>query len=590
MLQFKKLTYLALLSYGKKHLKLLLLIFCSNYPFSTSLRSLLLILFSLATYIDINVSHAAVGPNDDAGSGKRGDGAVSRKRSRSQETHATTTNLGTVPDPLAEPVADVDLRAAPPASAVETPDDDAAESGGGAGGGAPDSKRRRAKSPSTAAAAAPPAIVLSPEIAGMFDLSGLDAYPMKRDLIRHSLVAINSNRVGEVLLRILGEQLAQYYGRIRAYSEAIAQLKPHITAAFFTRLNAQIAAISEVAEDAATRGGPAAARGATARGGGRRASPKNRFQAKIAVLKRLVGYEEETVVERDLADFLGRRVVISIISADETCFNYTGPIPLFLLPDNRRIGNLRVHLDFTKIHIFGGQPSSLTSCLGEIYPDKPDKIAVGMHHAPYYLTIAHELTHTKHFLQSINVDIEYAVQSIQRIYTACTTKGLTFELNDVLPSELREVPGVSLEHMTYLQALRLTDHSSLGPEHADFKLLAEEDSRHQEHLSAADRGASRHYEPLWNNLEERRTVIGPDSDGISELTLRLAADIPIRYLYQETDRHLFEDPEIINRILGRNNTDQVTRIFGSPITLEQILEVSRRHAGGFVFRLFYALA
>lgn len=583
MLQFKKLTYFALLSYGKKHLKLLLFIFCSNYPFSTSLRTLFLILFSLAT--DINVSHAAIGPNDDAGSGKRVEGAISRKRSRSSETHATITNLGDAPDPLAEPPAE---RTAP---AVEAPDDDAAESGGGAGC-APDAKRSRAIGPTNPLAlVAPPAPALSPQIAGMFDLSGLDADPMKRDLIRYSIAAINDNRVGAILLRILSEQLVDYHRLMQAYSEAIAQLKPHVTAAFFVHLNGQIAAIPEVAEEAAARGGPAAARGAIARGGGRKTSPKNRFQAKVAALKKLVGYEEEAVVETALTGFLASPVtVISIISTDETCFNYTGPISLFLLPENRRIGKLRVHLDFTKIHILGDQPSSLTSCLGDVCPKSGGKIAIGMHYAPYYLTIAHELTHTKHFLQSIGADIERATQNVQRIFAACTGKGLAFELRDVFPDEVREAPGASLEHMTYLQALRHTDHSLLGSEHADFKLLAEEASKHQDHLSAADRGAGRRYEPLWNNLEERRTVIGPDRDGISELTLRLAADIPIRYLYQETDRHLFEDPEIIRGILERNNTEQVTRIFGSPITLEQILEVSRRHARGFAFRLFYALA
>lgn len=580
MLQFKKPIYLALLAYGKNQVRLPLLIFCSSCLPRYHLRTLFLILFSLTTYVDSSVSYAA---------GESGDGSAGRKRrSRSPDASATVPAVAEVQGGPTGAVLGPLLRAAPPAPAAGTPGD-AADSAGGASGGGPDPKRSRVSGSCTSAAAALPAIVLSPEIASMFDLSGLDAEPIKRDLITRCLVEINGNRVGAILLRILGEQLGQYHRLMQAYSGAIARLKPHVTAAFFTRLNAQIAAIPEAAEEVGARGGPA--RGATARGrASRRPHVHARFQAKVAALKKLVGYEEEPEVERELDGLLASPLIISIISKDETCFNYNGPIPLFLLPENRRIGKLRVHLDFTKIHIFGGQPSSLTSCLGEVYADKLDKIAVGMHHAPYYLTIAHELTHTKHFLQSIGADIEHATQSVQSIYAACTAKGLTFELNDVFPGELRGVQRAPLEHMSYFQALNFTDYFSLGSDHEDFNLLAEEARKHQAHLSAADRTAGIRYEPLWNNLEERRTVIGPDIDGISELTLRLSAGIPVRYLYQETEKHLFEDIEIINRILTRNNTEQVTRIFGGPITLDQILEVSRRHAGGFVFRLFYALA
>lgn len=58
-----------------------------------------------------------------------------------------------------------------------------------------------------------------------------------------------------------------------------------------------------------------------------------------------------------------------------------------------------------------------------------------------------------------------------------------------------------------------------------------------------DRGES-----LWKNLEEQRTVIGYDCDGISELTLRLSQSLGIRYAYQASDEHFYEDATIIKYI------------------------------------------
>ncbi len=35
----------------------------------------------------------------------------------------------------------------------------------------------------------------------------------------------------------------------------------------------------------------------------------------------------------------------------------------------------------------------------------------------------------------------------------------------------------------------------------------------------------------WENFEERRTVVGPDIDGISELSFRVAEGLPIRDIF-----------------------------------------------------------
>lgn len=62
-------------------------------------------------------------------------------------------------------------------------------------------------------------------------------------------------------------------------------------------------------------------------------------------------------------------------------------------------------------------------------------------------------------------------------------------------------------------------------------------------------------EHLWRNLEEQRTVIGPDCDEISELTLRLRQGLGIRYAYQASDEHFYEDASIIKNIYEHYKID-----------------------------------
>lgn len=45
---------------------------------------------------------------------------------------------------------------------------------------------------------------------------------------------------------------------------------------------------------------------------------------------------------------------------------------------------------------------------------------------------------------------------------------------------------------------------------------------------------------MWPELEERRTVFGPDIDDISEASLRMKAELPLRYLYQDRVEYFVE--------------------------------------------------
>ena len=45
---------------------------------------------------------------------------------------------------------------------------------------------------------------------------------------------------------------------------------------------------------------------------------------------------------------------------------------------------------------------------------------------------------------------------------------------------------------------------------------------------------------MWPELEERRTVFGPDIDDISEASIRMKAELPLRYLYQDRVEYFVE--------------------------------------------------
>ena len=54
---------------------------------------------------------------------------------------------------------------------------------------------------------------------------------------------------------------------------------------------------------------------------------------------------------------------------------------------------------------------------------------------------------------------------------------------------------------------------------------------------------------LWPNLEERRTVVGSDVDGVSETSIRTRADLPPRYIYQSDEIKMLERAATVKNIL-----------------------------------------
>lgn len=55
---------------------------------------------------------------------------------------------------------------------------------------------------------------------------------------------------------------------------------------------------------------------------------------------------------------------------------------------------------------------------------------------------------------------------------------------------------------------------------------------------------------MWPELEERRTVLGPDIDNISEASIRRAANLPTRYIYQDKTEYIIEDLNILKDFMS----------------------------------------
>jgi hypothetical protein len=119
-------------------------------------------------------------------------------------------------------------------------------------------------------------------------------------------------------------------------------------------------------------------------------------------------------------------------------------------------------------------------------------------YSPFYVTIVHELIHLKHFLETL------------------------LQKGDIFYGE-----AVNIE--TYHQIIA-NQKMHLLPE------LNERDSFIKRSIP-------------WDNFEERRTVVGPDIDGISELSFRIAEGLPIRYIYQGPENCFYENPTVFREIV-----------------------------------------
>lgn len=87
---------------------------------------------------------------------------------------------------------------------------------------------------------------------------------------------------------------------------------------------------------------------------------------------------------------------------------------------------------------------------------------------------------------------------------------------------------------------------------------------------------------IIGDLEERRTVLGPDRDGITENTIRLEVGLPLRYIYQNAMQPMFELSDTIVEILGKESITHIQKnserwMSENRITKEQI-EIYKKQA------------
>lgn len=135
---------------------------------------------------------------------------------------------------------------------------------------------------------------------------------------------------------------------------------------------------------------------------------------------------------------------------------------------------------------------------------------------PFWLTLAHELIHAKHKLEAIenNLDELKILKSTTQIEKIPYYIATNIDIDSIF---LDPTYNFLYDQLPELSILRINMNG------------------------------------LWTNLEERRTVIGPDSDGISEASIRASVRIedklPTRYIYQNHDTRLKEPTDIVANCL-----------------------------------------
>ena len=135
----------------------------------------------------------------------------------------------------------------------------------------------------------------------------------------------------------------------------------------------------------------------------------------------------------------------------------------------------------------------------------PDYLGISGMISPFMITLAHELIHLKH--------------KLEEIANVCDSGEITS-----IPYSIAKIIGI--------ENIFDTKYSYLFP------LLPE---LQEVRLNMTE---------LWPNLEERRTVIGPDIDDISEHTLRKSMGISSRFIYQSKDIISLEKQETISKIIN----------------------------------------
>lgn len=162
--------------------------------------------------------------------------------------------------------------------------------------------------------------------------------------------------------------------------------------------------------------------------------------------------------------------------------------------------DLNINLD-DAIYVVGLGLCTAAECIGPLRKiGNHEVFEVGTAYSPFYVAITHELIHLKHFLETLTNDM------------VITHYGLAVSIKnyDLLEKSSLDLP-IEANEMKVVRQLRR--------------------------------------ELPWVDFEERRTVLGPDIDNVSELTFRVNARFPIRYIYQGIDKFWYELRRVVEVVL-----------------------------------------
>lgn len=207
---------------------------------------------------------------------------------------------------------------------------------------------------------------------------------------------------------------------------------------------------------------------------------------------------------------------------------------------------------------------------------------------PFYMLIAHELIHMTHFLQSYINDYCKKFLYTDEVIETSKLKQLKEKLhghNFNLIDTLRIISQTTPENITQLEQL-FQDKTRFHVEYKKGLTTSPRDftKSYPQYLEIFPElpkqlTCRQSFIELCDKLEERQTVIGKD---LSELTIRLAGGLPIRYIYQSSEDNTYEDLNVLLAII-----QQTTR--GKTFTSNSIVSyiLNPKNAKFFDTRLFH---
>ena len=178
------------------------------------------------------------------------------------------------------------------------------------------------------------------------------------------------------------------------------------------------------------------------------------------------------------------------------------------------------------------------------------------------IVLVHELIHMKHCLEELALDdmldkgdfpiyhkIKKIIPNIEQLNNEQLTQRVNNEqLTQLADKEKNYIIAENRKAFIEDKVKRLKYSFACGTGISSLAIL----KLHLEETSDNNRFS------LWESLEERRTVCGPDIDNISENSYRLSKKLPIRYIYQQEDVNFFEPEEIILKVVSAiNGSDKV---------------------------------